>query len=180
MEKPKGAATTSPEQFLLTAKQISAMPGELITHFLNPNATRINKSLGDAVGLSQIGVHLIEVAPGKDSTEYQMHWYEEECVFVLSGNGIATLGDCDFDIGPGDFLGLPRHTIAHTIVNRGQEPLRCLVMGQRLAQDVGDYPRQGKRLYRNRLPQQGAENDLVEHEQIQVAHLSRKPIPDGT
>ena len=34
-------------------------------------------------------------------------------------------------------------------MNDGTEPLVCLVIGQRLAQDVVDYPRTGKRLYRN-------------------------------
>jgi uncharacterized cupin superfamily protein len=38
---------------------------------------------------------------------------------------------------------------AHTIVNDDVEKLLCLVMGQRLRQDVSDYPNQGKRLYRN-------------------------------
>lgn len=33
--------------------------------------------------------------------------------------------------------------------NRGDQTLRCIVVGQRLAHDVGDYPRLGKRLYRN-------------------------------
>jgi uncharacterized cupin superfamily protein len=35
------------------------------------------------------------------------------------------------------------------MINDGSEPLVCLVIGQRLAQDIKDYPRQGKRLYRH-------------------------------
>lgn len=31
----------------------------------------------------------------------------------------------------------------------GQAPPVCLVIGQRLVQDVSDYPEAGKRLYRN-------------------------------
>ena len=38
---------------------------------------------------------------------------------------------------------------AHNIVNDGDEELVCLVMGQRLQQDVADYPDKDKRLYRN-------------------------------
>ena len=38
---------------------------------------------------------------------------------------------------------------AHNIRNDGTETLICLVMGQRLSQDVTDYPNVGKRLYRN-------------------------------
>ena len=51
-------------KLLLKATDIENMTGERKVHFLNPNAVRINKSLGDAVGLNQIGVHLIYVEPG--------------------------------------------------------------------------------------------------------------------
>ncbi len=49
----------------------------------------------------------------------------------------------------GDFVGFPRNTAAHAITNDGEETLICLVAGQRLEQDVADYPNRGKRLYRN-------------------------------
>jgi len=135
-------------KFLLTAAQIAAMAGERKTHFLNPNAVRTNKSLGDAVGLGQIGVHMIYVEPGRDTTEYHIHHFEEECLYVISGTALATIGETTHRIGPGDFLGFPRNTVAHNISNDGQETLVCLVMGQRLPHDVGDYPRLKKRIYR--------------------------------
>ncbi|MBU2787889.1 cupin domain-containing protein [Acidithiobacillus sp. VAN18-1] len=156
--------------YLLTAADIANLPGTHKVHFLNPNAERINKSLGDAVGLQNIGVHIITVAPGKDSTEYHQHWYEEECVYVLSGHGSVTIGDEQFPIGPGDFMGFPRNTVAHALHNDGSETLTCLVMGQRLEQDVGDYPRQRKRLYRN-----SGQWDLVDMKDIADPRL---PPPD--
>jgi len=33
------------------------MPGHEKTHFLNPDMLRLGRSLGDAVGLEQLGVH---------------------------------------------------------------------------------------------------------------------------
>lgn len=148
-------------KFLLAAADIAAMPGEHKTHFLNPNAVRINKSLGDAVGLNHIGIHIIHVEPGRDTTEYHVHHFEEECAYVLSGSATAIIGDDRYKIGPGDFIGLPRNTVAHNIINDGDETLVCLVMGQRLAQDVTDYPNQRKRLYRN-----SGEWNLVDHDVI--------------
>ncbi len=74
-------------KLLLKAADIEAMPGARKVHFLNPNAVRINKSLGDAVGLGHLGVHIIQVEPGRETTEYHKHLYEEECVYVLSGRG---------------------------------------------------------------------------------------------
>ncbi len=148
-------------ELLLKATDIANMTGERKVHFLNPNAVRINKSLGDAVGLNQIGVHMIYVEPGRDTTEYHKHHFEEECVYVLSGKGTLTIEGDAYSFEAGDFVGLPRNTAAHAIVNDGDETLVCLVMGQRLQQDVSDYPNQAKRLYRN----QGAWN-LVDHQHI--------------
>lgn len=136
-------------QLLLKAADIDNMTGERKVHFLNPNAVRINKSLGDAIGLQHIGVHLIYVEPGNESTEYHKHYYEEECLYVLSGKGSLTIDADSYPFEQGDFVGFPRNTAAHTIVNDGDEILVCLVMGQRLQQDIADYPNQGKRLYRN-------------------------------
>ncbi len=94
-------------KLLLKASDIDNMAGERKTHYLNPNAVRINKSLGDAVGLKHMGVHLIYVEPGRDTTEYHQHHYEEECVYVLSGQGVAVIDGERYPIAQGRFPGLP-------------------------------------------------------------------------
>lgn len=151
------------ETYLLSAAEIDAMEGTQKTHFLNPNAQRVNKSLGDATGLTGIGVHLIEVQPGHETTELHLHHHEDECVYILSGTGAAVLGDQEHAIGPGDFLGYRRGGLAHTIVNTGATVLRCLVIGQRLSHDVGDYPNKGKRIFRN----EGLPWSLVDRSEIE-------------
>ena len=133
----------------VSAQTIATMEGVRRIHTLNPAAIRVDKSLGDEVGLKQIGIHLITIAPGDKSTEFHTHRYEEEAIYVLSGHGTEVIGDETHKIGPGDFIGCPAGGAAHETVNDGAEPLVCLVIGQRLAQDVVDYPRKGKRLYRN-------------------------------
>ena len=138
-----------PRPMLLSAATIAAMPEERRVHFVNPLAIRFNKSLGDAVGLKNLGVHLVRVAPGDYSTEFHAHHYEEECIYVLSGHGTATIGQSIHPIGPGDFLGFPCNAVAHELKNDGTEPLVYLVMGQRLVQEVAEYPRQGLRLFRH-------------------------------
>jgi uncharacterized cupin superfamily protein len=62
----------------LSAEAIAAMKGETRVHFVNPAAKRINKSLGDAAGLKNMGVHIMTVAPGDCSSEYHSHKYEDE------------------------------------------------------------------------------------------------------
>ena len=152
----------SDDRYLVTAEEISDMDGLAKTHFLNPEAKRINKSLGDLTGLTGLGFHVIEVAPGDETTEYHVHHFEDECVYVLDGTATAEIGDEKFPIKPGDFIGYRKGGLAHTIVNTGTELLRMIVVGQRLPHDVGDYPRKGERIYRN----EGMAWDLVAHEKI--------------
>lgn len=152
---------TDASRYILTRAQIEAMPGVVKTHFLNPNGRRLNKSLGDATGMTGLGVHLVEVPVGADSTEYHVHRHEDECVYILEGRARVTLDEQSFEVAAGDFVGLPAGGPAHVFHNPGPDVLRCLVIGQRLPFDIGDYPRLGKRLYRDR----GAW-ELVDHADI--------------
>ncbi|MGB0902319.1 cupin domain-containing protein [Halocynthiibacter sp.] len=140
---------TDDTPILLKAAEIDAMPGQPKTHFLNPNAQRLQKSLGDICGLTGLGVHLIEIQPGSDSTEHHMHYYEDECIYILEGHATLRIGDTYKAIGPGDFMGHPKNGAAHSMTNTGTAPLKMLVIGQRLDHDVADYPDQGKRIFRN-------------------------------
>lgn len=150
------------ETYLITNDDIAQLPGLNKTHFLNDNAKRLNKSLGDLAGLTGFGFHVIEVEPGFETTEHHNHQYEDECVFVLVGSATALIGDEAFEISVGDFIGYRKGGLPHSIKNTGTETLRCIVVGERLAHDVGDYPRLGKRIYRNA----GMPWNLVDHDQI--------------
>ena len=69
---------------LLTASQILAMPEYASGHALNPKALRYTKSLGDAVGLSRLGLHLVRVRPGKETTQFHLHHCEEEFFYTFN------------------------------------------------------------------------------------------------
>lgn len=148
--------------YLVSAVEIAQTEGLSKTHFLNPNARRNNKSLGDMTGLTGFGFHIIEVEAGCETTEHHVHHFEDECVYVLEGEATAVIGDVEHSIGPGDFIGYRKGGLAHSIRNTGQTALRCIVVGERLAHDVGDYPRLGKRIYRN----SGLPWNLVDHTAI--------------
>ena len=148
---------------------IEEIEGLAKTHCLNGNAKRINKSLGDIVGLKNLGFHIIEVLPGFESTEYHVHYFEDECVYILDGNATVTIDETDYEVGAGDFIGYPAGGLPHTMKNTGSKVLRCIVVGQRLSHDVADYPRLGKRLYRY-----GKSNDLVDLENITNPSMGKK------
>lgn len=164
------ASPDNTRRFLLKAADIEAMAGREITHFLNANAVRNNKSLGDAVGMSQMGVHLIAVEPGKDSTEFHKHLYEEEAIYILSGSGRLMLDDNRYAVAAGDFIGLPANQAAHALFNDGEEILTCLVMGQRLRFDVADYPNQSKRIYRHNGEADVARMEDITHPKIHTRY----------
>lgn len=151
------------DPYVLKAADIDRMEGLSKTHFLNPNAVRTNKSLGDVTGLTGFGFHIITVQPGHDTTEHHRHHHEDECVYVLSGTATALIGETPHQIGPGDFIGYRKGGLAHSITNTGQTPLVCIVVGERLPHDVGDYPHKAKRIYRN----EGLPWSVVEHEHIE-------------
>lgn len=137
------------EHRLLSAEDIEALEGVSAPHPVSTKVKRITKSLGDPAGLTGIGVHLFETAPGADTTAFHFHHFEDEAVYVLSGTGEAKIGDQTYQIGPGDFMGHPKGGPAHIIRNTGSAPLRCLIVGERLDADVIDYPDAGKRLIRS-------------------------------
>jgi uncharacterized cupin superfamily protein len=133
---------------LHTAAQIRHMKEERFVHFLNPGAIRYTKSLGDAAGLQSIGVHLVRLKQGDDSTEYHFHHQDEEWVYILSGSGIAEIGSKTYKIGAGDFMGFTAPSQPHAMRNPNKKDLVYLVGGNRCPLDVCDYPRIGKRRYR--------------------------------
>lgn len=161
---------TSGDRYIVTREEIEAFEGIDKTHFLNDNARRRNKSLGDLTGLTGIGFHIIEVGPGRESTELHVHYHEDECVYILEGEAEATTGDETHTVRAGDFIGYRAGGKPHKLRNVGNGVLRCIVAGQRLEHDVADYPRQGKRIFRNR----GLKWNLVDLDAIEEPDAGRK------
>jgi len=158
------------DRYIVTREEIDEYEGVAKAHFLNDKARRINKSLGDLVGLTGLGFHIIEVEPGHESTELHRHYYEDECVYVLEGEAEATIGEATHRVRAGDFIGYRAGGEAHKLRNAGTGTLRCIVAGQRVDHDVGDYPRRNKRLYRNR----GMKWSLVDLDDITEPEAGRK------
>lgn len=158
------------DKYLVTREEIAVYEGVSKTHFLNENAKRVNKSLGDLTGLTGIGFHIIEIEPGYESTELHRHHYEDECVYILDGEAESTIGDSRFRVKGGDFLGYRAGGEPHKLKNVGTSVLRCIVVGQRLDHDVGDYPVKNKRIFRNK----GMKWSLVEMDHIEEPVAGKK------
>ena len=102
---------------------------------------REKRALGDALGLTKIGVNLTTLMPGKESSMRHHHTREDELVFVLEGEvvlrtdegeQILTAGTCaGFRAGSGN---------GHQLVNRSAQPARYLEISNRDPADSAEYP----------------------------------------
>lgn len=126
---------------LIRAAEIKALPEQQHVHQFNRRAVRMTRGLGTVAGLERIGIHLIRLPPGHDSTQFHSHSADEEFIYILEGRAIAEIGDLECEVGPGDFIGLPVPSPAHNLRNSFAEDCHYLVGGERNPLDVVDYPR---------------------------------------
>ena len=133
---------------LITAAEVAALPEEHRPHPLDSSLVRHTRSLGDAAGLSTLGVHLVRLEQGDTSSVLHCHHQDEEWVCIMSGRGVANIGDEQHEVASGDFLGFTAGSQPHNLHNPNAEELVYLVGGNRLPFDVCDYPKIGKRRYR--------------------------------
>ncbi|MGE5525490.1 MAG: cupin domain-containing protein [Rhodospirillaceae bacterium] len=142
------AAKRDDKPVLLRRADIEAMEETKFVHPLNKAAVRHTRSLGDATGLVSLGVHLVRVKSGDQTTEYHYHHHDEEWIYILRGKGAARIDGKEYEVEAGDLLGFVAHSVPHGMRNTGIEDLVYLVGGNRRPFDVCDYPDQRKRRYR--------------------------------
>jgi uncharacterized cupin superfamily protein len=135
------------DRFLVKADEVAEQAGGF-SHPWNPNSEIIGTRLSTLVGLSRTGVSLVRIPAGKESFVYHSHQREEEWIYVLSGRGIAEIGDEEFEVGSGDFMGFPAPQVGHHLRNPYEEDLVYLVGGEALDVDIADFPQLGKRMVR--------------------------------
>ena len=139
---------TTTGNHLITADVIKAMTETRHVHQFNENAVRLTRSLSDELGLTDIGIHMVRLQQGKDSTQFHYHHVDEEFIYVLKGRGIAEIGDETHEVSAGDFMGFPKGSQPHNLHNPYEEDLVYLMGGNRSRIDVCDYPRINRRMYR--------------------------------
>jgi uncharacterized cupin superfamily protein len=102
---------------------------------------RLKRKLGDYFGLIQFGVNLTELSPGAVSALAHSHSNQDEFILILEGSPTLVLGEQEFSLSPGDCYGFKAGTgIAHQLVNRSQETVTYLEMGDRTPGDEVEYP----------------------------------------
>jgi uncharacterized cupin superfamily protein len=102
---------------------------------------REKRPLGDAFGLTKIGINHTVLPPGRESSMRHWHSHEEEFIFVLSGEVVLRTDAGEQTLTAGMCAGFPPGTgDGHQLVNRGSEPAVYLEVSNRDAQDCAFYP----------------------------------------
>lgn len=110
--------------------------------FDRPCRERARQPLGDAGGLADFGVNLLELQPGAWSSQRHWHSAEDEFVRVVEGEVVLIDDAGEHLLRAGDCAAFPKgRRDGHHLVNRSQAVARCLEIGSRKpAEDACDYP----------------------------------------
>jgi len=104
-------------------------------------ADRIRQRLGDAGGLTQFGVNLLQLPPGAWSSQRHWHTAEDEFVYVVSGEVVLVTDKGEEILHAGDFAAFAANVPdGHHLINRSGAVAVCLEIGSRFEDDGAFYP----------------------------------------
>ncbi|HLY53376.1 MAG TPA: cupin domain-containing protein [Steroidobacteraceae bacterium] len=101
---------------------------------------RERRALGDALGLTRIGINQTTLLPGKESSMRHWHTREDEFVYVLDGEVVLRTDAGEQRLTAGMCAGFPAgRQDGHQLVNRSDRPAVYLEVSNRDPEDVGNY-----------------------------------------
>ena len=124
---------------------LDAAPRAKPSNYPEPFAARVSgrekRPLGDVFGLSNFGVNLTRLSPGASSALRHAHARQDEFVYILSGRPVLIDDQGEVELAPGMCAGFKAGTgNGHHLVNRSDEDVLYLEVGDRTAGDSVAYP----------------------------------------
>ena len=101
---------------------------------------RDKRRLGDVFGLQNFGVNLTTLRPGAMSALLHAHAVQDEFIYILSGTPVLVTESGETTLSPGMCAGFPAGSDAHHLVNRSDESVTYIEIGDRLLGDSVRYP----------------------------------------
>jgi uncharacterized cupin superfamily protein len=102
---------------------------------------RAKRALGDAAGLSRIGINHTTLMPGAASSMRHWHSTEDEFVYVLEGEVLLCTVAGERSLRAGQGVGFPAGVAdGHRLVNRSAAPAVYLEISNRESADRVEYP----------------------------------------
>jgi uncharacterized cupin superfamily protein len=101
---------------------------------------REKRALGDALGLTTIGINLTTLPAGKESSMRHFHSREDEFILLLEGELVLRTDAGEQILTPGTCAGFPAGSRdGHQLVNRSDKPARYLEVSNRDPKDECEY-----------------------------------------
>ena len=119
-------------------------------------SAREKRRLGEALGLTRLGVNLTRLKPGVMSSQRHWHSHEDEFIIVLEGELVLISDGGEQVLGPGMVAGFPAGSgDGHHLINRSDADALYLEVGNNDKADDVTYPdmdlirrvRDGKRVF---------------------------------
>jgi uncharacterized cupin superfamily protein len=128
----------------MIAKHANTLPAKNICGYPEPFRSQVmpreKRTLGDAFGLTKIGVNLTTLMPGKASSMRHWHEREDELVYILEGEVMLVTDEGEERLTAGMVAGFAAgNTNAHHLLNRSPQPARYLEISNRDAADSAFY-----------------------------------------
>jgi uncharacterized cupin superfamily protein len=101
---------------------------------------RSKRALGDALGLTRIGINHTTLLPGKESSMRHWHTHEDEFVYVLEGELVLRTAHGEQLLRAGMCAAFPAGLEdGHQLINRGERPAVYLEVSNRDNADTAHY-----------------------------------------
>lgn len=101
---------------------------------------RDKHQLGDFFGIKNFGVNLTRLAPNSQSALLHRHTKQDEFIYVLSGTPTLVTEEGETVLEPGMCAGFPSGGTAHHLLNRTNDVVVYLEVGDRSLGDDAFYP----------------------------------------
>lgn len=123
---------------------------ETITYF-DDKTPNLECWLSEPGRLTQFGAFIHVLQPGTRSSIKHWHSDEDELVYVLEGEVTLIEGAGEALLRPGDAATFKAGVaVGHSLWNKSDQPVRCLVVGTRAPVDRVTYPDHDRVLHRDR------------------------------
>ena len=124
---------------------LDAAPRTTPSNYPAPFAARMagreKRQLGDLFGLTNFGVNLTRLVPGSRSALRHYHSKQDEFIYILEGYPVLINDQGETALSPGMCAGFQAGVKnANQLVNRSNEDVIYLEVGDRSAGDAATYP----------------------------------------
>lgn len=131
----------SPTAIVAADAALRFKPSNYPEPFASRMSGREKRPLGDVFALSNFGVNLTRLLPGAISALRHAHSKQDEFVYILEGHPMLVTDAGETPLAPGMCAGFRAGSgNGHQLVNRTNEPVLYLEVGDRSAGDSVSYP----------------------------------------